>query len=130
MKMMEDVFYSGTFGGETLSLAASIAVIDKIEYVYSDQDTQTNRTLEFSIRYQQINSSNNAYGDNSISGSVINTNSFASSNKIATVNNLDFPIFFSDTIWRAFYVRVKPGTGGWTGNGLMAIQQVRIHYTY
>lgn len=31
MKMMEDVFYSGTFGGEALSLAASIAVIDKMK---------------------------------------------------------------------------------------------------
>lgn len=31
MRIMEDIFYSGTFGGETLSLAASIATIDKIE---------------------------------------------------------------------------------------------------
>lgn len=31
MKKMEDIFYSGTFGGEALSLAASIAVIDKID---------------------------------------------------------------------------------------------------
>ncbi len=30
MNKMEDIFYSGTFGGETLSLAASIAVIDKM----------------------------------------------------------------------------------------------------
>lgn len=30
MQKMEDIFYSGTFGGETLSLAASIAVIDKM----------------------------------------------------------------------------------------------------
>jgi len=30
MKEMEEVFYSGTFGGETLSLAAAIAVIDKM----------------------------------------------------------------------------------------------------
>lgn len=30
MRKMEDIFYSGTFGGEALSLAASIAVIDKI----------------------------------------------------------------------------------------------------
>ena len=28
---MEDIFYSGTFGGEALSLAAAIATIDKIE---------------------------------------------------------------------------------------------------
>ena len=31
MHLMEDVFFSGTFGGETLSLAAAIATIDKIE---------------------------------------------------------------------------------------------------
>ena len=30
MDEMEEIFYSGTFGGETLSLAASIAVIDKM----------------------------------------------------------------------------------------------------
>jgi glutamate-1-semialdehyde-2,1-aminomutase len=31
MKEMEEVFFSGTFGGETLSLAAAIAVIDKMK---------------------------------------------------------------------------------------------------
>jgi glutamate-1-semialdehyde 2,1-aminomutase len=31
MGVMEDIFFSGTFGGEALSLAASIATIDKIE---------------------------------------------------------------------------------------------------
>ena len=31
MKLMEDIFYSGTFAGETLSLAAAIATIDKLE---------------------------------------------------------------------------------------------------
>jgi glutamate-1-semialdehyde 2,1-aminomutase len=31
MKLMDDVFVSGTFGGETLSLAAAIATIDKLE---------------------------------------------------------------------------------------------------
>jgi len=31
MSEMEEVFYSGTFGGETLSLAAAIAVIDKMK---------------------------------------------------------------------------------------------------
>ncbi len=30
MKLMEDIFYSGTFGGEALSIAASIATIDKL----------------------------------------------------------------------------------------------------
>ena len=28
---MEEIFYSGTFGGETLSLAASLATIEKME---------------------------------------------------------------------------------------------------
>ena len=31
MRLMEDIFYSGTFGGEALSLAAAIATIDKME---------------------------------------------------------------------------------------------------
>jgi len=31
MRGMEDIFFSGTFGGEALSLAASIAVIDKMK---------------------------------------------------------------------------------------------------
>lgn len=31
MRLMERIFYSGTFGGEALSLAAAIATIDKIE---------------------------------------------------------------------------------------------------
>ena len=31
MGLMNDIFYSGTFGGESLSLAASIAVIDKMK---------------------------------------------------------------------------------------------------
>src|SRR5262249_10067945 len=31
MRLMDDIFYSATFGGEALSLAASIATIDKIE---------------------------------------------------------------------------------------------------
>ena len=31
MRLMEEIFYSGTFGGETLSLAAAIAVIDKMK---------------------------------------------------------------------------------------------------
>lgn len=30
MRLMEDIFYSGTFGGEALSLAASIATVDKM----------------------------------------------------------------------------------------------------
>jgi glutamate-1-semialdehyde 2,1-aminomutase len=31
LRLMEQIFYSGTFGGEALSLAAAIATIDKIE---------------------------------------------------------------------------------------------------
>lgn len=31
MRRMEDIFFSGTFGGETLSLAAALATIDKLE---------------------------------------------------------------------------------------------------
>ena len=31
MRLMEDIFFSATFGGEALSIAASIATIDKIE---------------------------------------------------------------------------------------------------
>jgi len=31
MQLMEDIFYSATFGGEALSLAAAIATIDKLE---------------------------------------------------------------------------------------------------
>jgi glutamate-1-semialdehyde 2,1-aminomutase len=31
MRLMEDIFFSGTFGGEALSLAAAIATVDKIE---------------------------------------------------------------------------------------------------
>jgi glutamate-1-semialdehyde 2,1-aminomutase/spore coat polysaccharide biosynthesis protein SpsF len=30
MRLMEEIFFSGTFGGEALSLAASIAVVDKM----------------------------------------------------------------------------------------------------
>jgi glutamate-1-semialdehyde 2,1-aminomutase len=31
MRLMEDIFFSGTFGGEALSLAASLATLDKLE---------------------------------------------------------------------------------------------------
>ena len=31
MQLMEDIFYSATFGGETLSIAAAIATIDKLD---------------------------------------------------------------------------------------------------
>ena len=32
MRLMADIFFSGTFGGETLSIAAAIATIDKLEH--------------------------------------------------------------------------------------------------
>jgi len=33
MKLMDDIFFSGTFGGETLSLAAALATITKLEKI-------------------------------------------------------------------------------------------------
>ncbi len=33
MKVMDDIFFSGTFGGETLSLAAALATIEKLEAI-------------------------------------------------------------------------------------------------
>jgi glutamate-1-semialdehyde 2,1-aminomutase len=33
MKLMDDIFFSGTFGGETLSLAAALATIEKLERI-------------------------------------------------------------------------------------------------
>jgi glutamate-1-semialdehyde 2,1-aminomutase len=33
MKLMDDIFFSGTFGGETLSLAAALATITKLENI-------------------------------------------------------------------------------------------------
>lgn len=50
MDLMKDVFYSGTFGGETLSLAAAIATIDKmkkhnvIEALWRTGETLTAKT--------------------------------------------------------------------------------------
>lgn len=46
MSEMENIFYSGTFGGETLSLAASIAVIDKMQKLnVIDKLWETGQTL-------------------------------------------------------------------------------------
>ena len=46
MKLMEKIFYSGTFGGETLSLAASIAVINKMNQNHViDRLWQTGKAL-------------------------------------------------------------------------------------
>jgi glutamate-1-semialdehyde 2,1-aminomutase len=40
MRLMEEIFFSGTFGGEALSLAASIATIDKLEHEDGIAQTQ------------------------------------------------------------------------------------------
>lgn len=46
MRLMEDVFYSGTFGGETLSLAAARAVLDKTQREpVIDRLWQTGKTI-------------------------------------------------------------------------------------
>ncbi|PTX62203.1 trimeric autotransporter adhesin [Kordia periserrulae] len=135
--LTRDVFFGSFINvpGDIAEIYAPIqlpkgAIIEKVEYVYSESDGQANRFLEFSIGYHQINSTTNAHGNFTISNTALNTNSFPPSNKIATANNVNFQVSPSTNIWRAFFVRVKPGTGGWTGNGLMAIQQVRIHYTH
>ncbi|MDM3872384.1 aminotransferase class III-fold pyridoxal phosphate-dependent enzyme [bacterium SCSIO 12696] len=48
MKLMEDVFFSGTFGGEALSLAAASAVLDKLksEKVVSDLESKGKYLLD------------------------------------------------------------------------------------
>jgi glutamate-1-semialdehyde 2,1-aminomutase len=51
MDEMEEVFFSGTFGGEALSLAAAIAVADKVRYEpvvekLSEQGKQLRRSVE------------------------------------------------------------------------------------
>ena len=50
MTLMEDIFYSGTFGGEALSLAASIATIDKMKASNAiDHINKVGETLRGSI---------------------------------------------------------------------------------
>lgn len=50
MKEMEEIFFSGTFGGETLSLAAALATIDKIEeYKVTDYLWRFGKSLGDSI---------------------------------------------------------------------------------
>jgi len=51
MKYMEDIFYSFTFGGETLSLAAAMAVIDKMKREpVIERLWQTGRELAKAVR--------------------------------------------------------------------------------
>lgn len=50
MAMMEDIFFSGTFGGEALSLAAAIATIDKLEKTKGpEQITSTGRRIKEAV---------------------------------------------------------------------------------
>lgn len=58
MKLMEDIFFSFTFGGETLSLAASLAVLQKlkrepvVEKLYSMGQLVIDRLQELIKKYQ------------------------------------------------------------------------------
>ena len=58
MRYMEDIFFSGTFGGETLSLAAACAVIDKLrrEPVIETLTSQGERII------REINNRIESYG--------------------------------------------------------------------
>jgi glutamate-1-semialdehyde 2,1-aminomutase/spore coat polysaccharide biosynthesis protein SpsF len=57
MKEMEEIFFSGTFGGEALSLAAAIAVIDKmkaksvIEHLWSKGEELSNQVVKLINKY-------------------------------------------------------------------------------
>jgi glutamate-1-semialdehyde 2,1-aminomutase len=51
MKLMDDIFFSGTFGGETLSLAAALATISKLEKINAPKIFEsTGNTLSSSIQ--------------------------------------------------------------------------------
>jgi glutamate-1-semialdehyde aminotransferase len=51
MKLMDDIFFSGTFGGEALSLAASIATITKLEKIDAPKIIQcTGRTIRDAVQ--------------------------------------------------------------------------------
>ena len=59
MREMEDIFFSGTFGGETLSLAASLAVIEKMQrepVIQSlwDQGAQLSNSVEKLIQQHEL----------------------------------------------------------------------------
>jgi glutamate-1-semialdehyde 2,1-aminomutase len=51
MKLMDDIFFSGTFGGETLSLAASLATITKLEKINAPEVFErTGRTIRDAVQ--------------------------------------------------------------------------------
>lgn len=108
------------------------ATITKVEYVYTDLDSQANRALNFSIGFQQFNSSSTATPTPYfVSGTLFNTDNFSSSNKVITADNINFPInSVNSDLWRAYYVRVEPDAGGWSATSALAVLQVRIHYTH
>ncbi|WP_420572842.1 hypothetical protein [Kordia sp.] len=108
------------------------AVIRTVEFIYKDSNTFSGRALEFTIGFQQFNASNNSTQSFFVAGTQLNTNSYSPANRIATANNVNFPISgFNSSTYRAYYVRIKPVSGGsWSGTSDTAIQQVRIHYTY
>ncbi|WP_298423457.1 hypothetical protein [uncultured Kordia sp.] len=108
------------------------ATITTVEFIYTDSNTTTGTALEFSIGFQQFNASNNSTQSFFVAGTQLNTDSYSPANRIATANNVNFPISgFNSSTYRAYYVRIKPVSGGsWSGTSDTAIQQVRIHYTY
>ena len=51
MKLMDDIFFSGTFGGETLSLAAALATITKLEKINAPKVFErTGRTIRNAVQ--------------------------------------------------------------------------------
>ncbi len=51
MKLMDDIFFSGTFGGETLSLAAALATITKLEKINAPEIFErTGRTIRDAVQ--------------------------------------------------------------------------------
>jgi glutamate-1-semialdehyde 2,1-aminomutase len=51
MKLMDDIFFSGTFGGETLSLAAALATITKLEKINAPEVFErTGRTIRNAVQ--------------------------------------------------------------------------------
>ncbi|WP_046744389.1 hypothetical protein [Kordia zhangzhouensis] len=105
--------------------------ITQVEYVYRDTSVQANEALEFKIRFQQFeNNGSNNLQVFSVAGTILNTNSYPSTNRVATAN-ISFPISSSATTYRAYFVTVEPVSGGqWSGTQDTAILQVRVHYTY
>jgi len=51
MRLMDDIFFSGTFGGETLSLAAALATITKLEKINAPEVFErTGRTIRNAVQ--------------------------------------------------------------------------------